>query len=157
MKRSLFASVCLGLVLLLQPSLANDKTKNNTTETTSQKSLYHRLGGYDAIAAVVDEFIGRLAGDQMFARFFAGFSVDSKKHLRQHILNQFCEATGGPCIYTGRAMKASHSGLGITEAEWQAAAKHLIAAMDKFKVPAKEKDEVIAFVSKLKADIVEKP
>jgi hemoglobin len=121
-----------------------------------QKSLYQRLGGYDAIAAVVDDFIGRLASDEQFARFFTGFSNESKKRLRQLIVEQFCEATGGPCFYTGRAMKASHAGLGITEKEWEAGAKHLIAALDKFKVGQKEKDEVIAFVNTLKKDIVEK-
>jgi hemoglobin len=153
MKRVFLVLVCLGLLSVLQPGFAPAKA----VDTTAQKTLYQRLGGYDAIAAVVDDFIGRLAGDQTFARFFLGFSVDSKKKLRQHIVNQFCEATGGPCIYTGRTMKASHMGLGITEAEWQAGAKHLVAALDKFKVPAKEKDDVIAFVSTLKADIVEKP
>jgi hemoglobin len=127
-----------------------------TSITAQQKSLYQRLGGYDAIAAVVDEFIGRLAGDQQFARFFAGLSTDSKKRLRQLLVEQLCEAAGGPCLYTGRAMKASHAGLGITEKEWEAGAKHLIAALDKFKVPQKEKDEVVAFVSTLKKEIVEK-
>ncbi len=127
-----------------------------TLVTAQQKSLYQRLGGYDAIAAVVDDFIMRVASDQQFARFFAGLSTDSKKRLRQLIVEQFCEATGGPCYYTGRAMKDSHAGLGITEKEWEAGANHLIAALDKFKVPQKEKDEVIAFVSTLKKEIVEK-
>ncbi len=126
-----------------------------TSITAQQRSLYQRLGGYDAIAAVVDEFIGRLSGDQQFARFFAGFSTDSKKRLRQLLVEQLCEAAGGPCLYTGRAMKTSHAGLGITEKEWEAGAKHLIAALDKFKVPQKEKDEVVAFVSTLKKEIVE--
>jgi hemoglobin len=66
-------------------------------------------------------------------------------------------ATGGPCVYTGRTMKASHAGLGITGAEWQAAVNHLVASLDKFKVPMKEKDELLAIASSLKADIVEKP
>jgi len=121
-----------------------------------EKSLYERIGGYNALAAVVDDFIGRLIGDKQFEKFFAGFSVDSKKRIRQHILDQFCAATGGPCIYTGREMKTSHAGLGITNADWDAAAKHLAASLDKFKVPEKEKGEVLAFVTTLKKDIVEK-
>ena len=87
----------------------------------SSATLYARLGGYDAIAAVVDDFIGRLAGDKRFERFFAGFSDDSKKRLRQHILDQFCVAAGGPCVYMGRDMKTTHKGLGITEADWDVA------------------------------------
>ena len=120
------------------------------------KTLYQRLGGYDAIAAVVDDFVGRLVTDQQFARFFAGHSTDSKKRIRQHILDQFCAAAGGPCVYTGRAMKTSHEGLGITEAEWDAAGKHLAATLDKFKVPEAEKKDLLAFVGSLKNDIVEK-
>ena len=121
-----------------------------------KKSLYERIGGYNALAAVVDDFIGRLVTDVRFSRFFAGHSDDSKKRIRQHILDQFCAATGGPCIYTGRDMKTAHKGLGITGGDWDAAAKHLVASLDKFKVPEKEKNEVLAFVTSLKKDIVEK-
>jgi hemoglobin len=115
------------------------------------------VGGYDALALVVDDFIVRLATDKRFERFFAGFSNDSKQRLRQHILDQFCKAAGGPCVYLGRDMKTTHGGLGITEADWDAAAKHLVAAMDKYKVPQAEKDELMAFVATQKKDIVEKP
>jgi hypothetical protein len=69
-----------------------------------------RLGGYDAIAAVADDFIGRLVGDERFARFFADHSIDSTKPIRQLIVDQLCEATGGPCVYIGRDMKTTHEG-----------------------------------------------
>jgi hemoglobin len=121
-----------------------------------KKSLYERLGGYNAIAAVVDDFVGKLITDKQFERFFVGHSTDSKKRIRQHIVDQFCAAAGGPCIYTGRTMKDSHAGLGITEAEWDAAAKHLVATLDKFKVGEPEKKDLLAFVGSLKNDIVEK-
>lgn len=122
----------------------------------SEKSLYERLGRYDAIAAVSDDFIARLANDKQLSRFLVGLSADSKKRLRQLVVDQLCEATGGPCIYIGRSMKASHAGLGITESDWQATVKHLVATLDKFKVPQKEKDELLAIASSLKGDIVEK-
>jgi len=128
----------------------------STSAQAQEKSLYARVGGYDALAAVVDDFVGRLVGDKQFEKFFIGHSNDSKKQIRQHILDQFCAATGGPCVYTGREMKTSHAGLGITNAEWDAAAKHLVASLDKFKVPEKEKGEILAFVTSLKKDIVEK-
>ena len=102
------------------------------------------------------DFVGRLVADKQFERFFAGHSTDSKKRIRQHIVDQLCAAAGGPCIHTGRTMKDSHMGLGISEAEWDAAAKHLVASLDKFKVPEPEKKELLAFVTSLKADIVEK-
>src|SRR5215475_14003490 len=120
-------------------------------------SLYKRLGGYDAIAAVADDFLGRLAADKQMSRFFVGVSADSLRKLRQHVVDQLCEATGGPCYYFGRSMKTVHTGLGITESDWQLTVKHLIATLDKFKVPAKEREEVLTMVSSLKREIVEKP
>ena len=142
----------IGLVLSLLLMVAGSMP----SRAAQEKSLYQRIGGYDALAAVVDDFVGRLVTDKQFERFFVGHSDDSKKRIRQHILDQFCAATGGPCLYLGRDMKTSHAGLGITSAEWDAAAKHLIASLDKFKVPEKEKGEVLAFVGSLKKDIVEK-
>ena len=133
--------------VVVAPARAQDKT---------EKSLYERLGGYDAVAAFADEFIKRLAADKQLARFLTGLSTDSKKKLRQHLVNQVCAATGGPCIYTGRDMKTVHTGLGINEDDWAAGAKALTETLDYLKVGKKEKDEVIAFVSGLKKDIVEK-
>ena len=129
------------------PAIAQGKTE----------TLYNRLGGYDAIAAVVDDFVGRLGSDPQFARFSNGFSRESKKRRRQLIVDQLCEAAGGPCFYIGRSMKTSHGGLEITGAEWAAMVKHLAGSLDKFKIPQKEKEELLAIVSSLKADIVEAP
>jgi hemoglobin len=131
-------------------------TLSTQSMAQEKKSLYDRLGGYNALAAVVDDFIGRLVNDERFNKFFVGHSVDSQKKIRQHILDQLCQATGGPCIYTGRDMKTSHQGLKISDADWDAAAKHLVESLDKFKVPKQEKDEVLTFVTSLKKDIVEK-
>jgi len=120
-------------------------------------SLYKRLGGYDALAAVTDDFVGRLAGDPQFTKFFAGHSTDSIKRIRQNLVDQLCAATGGPCIYVGRDMKTSHAGLGITGKDWDLSIHHLTATLDKFNVPAKEKDEVLTALTPLKKDIAEKP
>ena len=149
--RTLLASLALSLSLAtLWSASAQDG------QMQMKKSLYERLGGYDAVAAVVDDFVGRLVTDKQFERFFVGHSTDSKKRIRQHIVDQLCAAAGGPCVYMGRTMKDSHAGLGISEAEWDAAAKHLVASLDKFKVPEPEKKDLLAFVTGLKADIVEK-
>lgn len=142
------------VILALAPTWAAPDAP--AQQQPAEKSLYERLGGYNAVAAVVDDFIARLASDPQLQKFLVGLSTDSKKRLRQHVLDQFCQATGGPCLYTGRDMKTSHAGLGITEKEWDAGAKHLVAALDKFKVPEREKSEVVAFVQSLKKDIVEK-
>lgn len=151
MKKSI--TILCALTLLLPLSASFDSSR---ASAQSSNSLYKRLGGYDALAAVTDDFITRLATDRQLARFFGGASDDSKKRLRQHVIDFLCQATGGPCVYTGRDMKTSHKGLGITGADWDAGVKHLVATLDKFKVPKKEKDEVLAAVSGLRADIVEK-
>src|ERR1051326_1056730 len=108
-QRTALIGIALSLLLMAAGSVSAQ---------AQEKSLYERVGGYNALAAVVDDFVGRLVADKQFERFFAGHSTDSKKRIRQHILDQFCAATGGPCVYTGRDMKTSHAGLGITEAEW---------------------------------------
>lgn len=118
-------------------------------------TLYQRLGGYDAIAAVTDEFIGKMAADAQLAKFFAGHATASLQRIRQLVVDQLCAATGGPCVYIGRDMKSSHAGLGITEADWNVAVAHLVATLDKFQVPKREKDELLAIASTLKADIVD--
>lgn len=127
---------------------------SGTAQDKSDPSLYKRLGGYDAIAAVVDDFIPRLVTDPLLGRFFAGHGIDSKKRLRQLVVEKVCEATGGPCFYTGRTMKDAHSGLGITEEQWNASQKHFGETLDKFQVPKKEQDELVAIVLGLKGDIV---
>lgn len=124
---------------------------------SSEPSLYQRLGGYDAIAAVTDDFLDRLLKDPTQGRFFTGHSTQSKQRIRQHIVEQLCAAAGGPCVYTGRPTKEAHAGLGIAEQDWTTSVHHLVAALDKFKVPKREKDELLAFLTSLKPDIVEKP
>jgi hemoglobin len=148
-KRSLFG--LLALVFVAAPAFSQTKA------AAAGPTLYTRLGGYDAIAAVSDDFIARLAADKQLARFLVGLSDNSKTHLRQLVVDLLCQATGGPCIYIGRDMKTAHKGLGITGSDWDLSVKALVASLDKFKVPQKEKDELLVIASSLKPDIVEKP
>ena len=121
----------------------------------TEKSLYHRLGGYDAIAAVVDDFMAAMGNDPQLKRFFVGMSPEDGQRTRQLIVDFMCKAAGGPCYYTGRSMKETHEGMGINENDWNLAAGYLAATLDKFKVPSKEKSEVLGLVSSLKGDMVE--
>lgn len=120
----------------------------------SKDSLYKRLGGYDAIAAVTDDMLGRLIADPQLSRFFVGFNNESKTRIRQHFVDFLCKAAGGPCAYRGQDMKTAHAGINITEQDWAAAVKDLQATLDKFKVPERERGEVLSMVSGLKGDIV---
>ena len=145
----------IAAIALLCGISAFAQNTNNSMET-KEKSLYMRLGGYDAIAAVSDEFIVKLATGKRLKRFVVGLSDDSKKKLRQHLVDFLCNLTGGPCAYTGRDMKTVHTGLGIDEDDWQEGVDALVAVLDKFKVPEKEKTEVVTAFGTLKKDIVEK-
>jgi hemoglobin len=126
------------------------------TAAAEEKSLYQRLGGYDAIAAVSDEFIARLASDEEEKRFFIGFSSDSKLHIRQLLVDLVCKATGGPCAYIGREMKTAHAGAGITKADWDRSLKIFSEVLNKFKVPDKEQQELSALLLPLEKDVVDK-
>jgi hemoglobin len=117
------------------------------------KSLYDRLGGKGAITAVVETFVGNVGGDKRINGFFA--STDLTK-LKGHLVNQICEASGGPCKYTGRTMKQTHAGMGVPDAAFGALVEDLVAALDHHKVGKTEKDELLGVLGPMKSDIVEK-
>ncbi len=119
-----------------------------------ERSLYQRLGGYDVIAAVVDDLFARLREDPKFARFTVR-SRDSHHRARQLLVDQMCALAGGPCMYIGRDMKTSHAGLGITEGEWEANLRHTISALQKHGVAEPELGEFIALFTQYKGEIVE--
>jgi len=152
-------SLYLALILWLVPAaplttLASPLPVPPPQAAPNSDSLYKRLGGYDALAAVTDDFIGHLASDPKLGRFFVGLSTDSKIRVRQHVVDFLCVATGGPCKYTGRDMVTAHTGLGITEDDWALSVKYLEATLDKFKVPAREHQDVIGAIGPLKSQIV---
>ncbi len=118
-------------------------------------TLYARLGGYDAIAAVADDLLPRLMSDPQLDRFWKHRAADSVRREKQLLIDFLCASAGGPLYYVGRDMKTSHKGMGISEGDWQAFLGHVTATLDKFKVPARERAEVLAFMASTKKDIVE--
>jgi hemoglobin len=129
--------------------------KDTTSAQASTKPLYDRLGGVDGIKAVVKDFVEeQVAKDD---RINARFANTDLVKLQEHLTSQICEATGGPCTYTGRNMKESHAGMGVTEAEWDALVEDLVKSLDKFDVGKQEQNELLAALSTMKSDIVEKP
>jgi hemoglobin len=123
--------------------------------SNATKTLYERLGGYDAIAAIVDDLLAAEGADPQFARFVAGRSLDSLRRNRQLLLDQICALAGGPCFYTGRDMKASHTGLGITESEWRANMRYTETTLAAHGIRDPEKAEFLALFEQFKADIVQ--
>lgn len=148
MSRIVYALI---IVLALQPSAGAAPPQL----AQGERSLYQRLGGYDAIAAVTDDFLGRLAADASLGRFFVGHGTDSVQRIRQDIVDFLCKATAGPCVYGGRDMKTAHAGLGISGSDWDKMLVHLNATFNKFQVPQGERNELLAAVAGLRKDIVE--
>jgi len=128
-----------------------------SAETSAQKSLYDRLGGVYAIAAVIDDFINRIMDNP---RLNANPKVDEAHHrvsragFKYLVTEMVCGATGGPQQYTGRSMRDSHVHLDITEDEWQVFLADLQACLDHFAVPKAEQGEIFALVDSTKSDIV---
>ena len=115
------------------------------------QSLYQRLGGKDAIVAVVDDFVGNVAADTRINRRFSGTDIPRLKGL---LVDQICAGTCGPCTYTGRDMKTTHTGMNITDSEFGALVEDLVKSLDKFKVPEKEKNDLLGILGPMKSDIV---
>jgi hemoglobin len=121
----------------------------------SQKTLYERLGGYDAITAVVNHLLPRLQADALLGRFWQHRGEDGVKREKQLLIDFLCACAGGPLYYTGRDMKTSHKGMKISERDWAAFSGHLQATLAAFNVPQAERDEAVAFIQSTKPDIVE--
>lgn len=121
-----------------------------------EKTLYQRLGGYDTIAAIVDDIGSRLAGDSQMRRFFLGHSKDSLARQRQLVLDLICDLAGGPCIYIGRDLKTAHAGLGISPADWERTMSLLAETLSKVDVAQRERRDFMALIAGLQNDIVEK-
>lgn len=138
-------SLALG-ILFLTTSIAQ----------AQEKSLYERLGGYEAISAVVNDFADRLFNDEVVGKRFFGMGDDSRAGFKQKNINLVCAATGGPCKIISRTAKTTHQGLGIKASEFDIVAGHLVDVLHKFKVPQQEFDELMAIIGTLRPDIVEK-
>lgn len=121
----------------------------------SEPTLYQRLGGYDAIAAVCANLITRLRADTQLGRFWANRGEDGIQREYQLLVDVLCNAAGGSMYYTGRDMKLTHKGMRISAGDWDVFMVHLNATLDHFAVPGAERDDVVSFVLSTRDDMVE--
>jgi hemoglobin len=142
-KLALPAALCAGVLL--------SACQDMSMKPMAERSLYDRLGGKGAITAVVDDFVGNVAADKRINGFFAKADVP---RLKGNLVDQICQATGGPCVYTGRDMMTAHKGMGISDGDFSALVEDLVKTLDKFNVPAKEKGELLNILGPLKPQIV---
>jgi hemoglobin len=150
-----FAVAC---VLMLTAACSSDMSgssqgmkSDSGMKQSMGPSLYERLGKKDAITAVVDDFVGRVANDTRVNGKFANANIPRLKML---LVEQICAASGGPCTYTGRDMKTTHAGMGVTGEQFDALVGDLVASLNKFKVPEREKNELLSVLGPMKKDIV---
>lgn len=144
-------AMILGFALALS---ACSSMETPGTASATQKSLYERLGGKTAIIAMVDDFVGRVAADNRINGKFANANIP---RLKSMLIDQICQASGGTCAYTGRDMKSTHAGMGVSSSDFDALVGDLVATLNKFKVPEREKNELLGALGPMKGDIVEKP
>jgi hemoglobin len=128
------------------------------SQATGKDTLYKSLGGKKAIVAVVDDFVGRVAADNRINGFFKATASDPKRlaKFKKNLVNQICEAAGGPCKYTGKDMKTAHAGMGIGSSDFDALVQDLVASLDKFSVKEGDKQALLGVLGPMKKDIVEK-
>jgi hemoglobin len=128
------------------------------SQAAGNDTLYKSLGGKKAIVAVVDDFVGRVAADNRINGFFKATASDPKRlaKFKKNLVDQICEAAGGPCKYTGKDMKTAHAGMGIASDDFDALVQDLVAALDKFSVKDGDKQALLGVLGPMKKDIVEK-
>lgn len=126
-------------------------------KAAAKDTLYNRLGGKKAIVAVVDAFVGNCASDARINNFFAATAGDKARlaKFKGNLVDQICEAAGGPCKYKGKDMKSAHAGMGVKEADFNALVEDLVKALDKFKVAEADKNTLLGVLGPMKSDIVE--
>ena len=124
-------------------------------QTATATSLYERLGGYDALAAAVDDLLPRLQGDAQLGVYWRGQNDHTKKRGRQMLLDFLVSALGGPAIYNGLDMKAAHQGLRISNSDWAVMEGHVLAVLDEFNIQGREREEFLGAAASLKGDIVQ--
>lgn len=119
------------------------------------KSLYERLGGYDAIATVADDLLPRLMGDAQLGRFWEHRGDDGLRREKQLLIDFLSHSAGGPLYYTGRDMATSHRGMRISNSDWELFVGHLQDTLAEFDLGEQERADVLAFIESTKQDIVE--
>lgn len=131
-----------------------EETRSVDEVVSDQETLYQRLGGYDVVAAIIDDMGPRALNDPAFSMFFTDIDEEAGKAARQHVVNLVCELAGGPCFYNGRDMTTVHKELGITDEQWHLNLGHLADTLDALNIAGDEKSDVIALFAGLKEVVV---
>src|SRR5690349_19877955 len=154
-------NVIAVLAILAAPACARKDeapTDSTAAAAATPRSLYDRLGGTPAITSVVDGFVANVASDARINKFFSHVASDTAamRQFKQKLVDQVCQGSGGPCTYTGKDMKTAHAGMCLTNADFDALVEDQVKALDTAGFQQKEKDELLAVLGPMRADIVTK-
>lgn len=151
-----FLTGALLVASIFVVSCGKDDKAPDPIDPTPTPTLYERLGGVNAISAVVDQFLANVVADNRINGRFAATVADPFRTqlLRNNLIDQVCAGSGGPCQYKGKTMLAAHTGMNITVAEFNALVEDLVASLDHFSVPTQEKNELLAILGPMQSDVV---
>jgi hemoglobin len=144
------------LVLALSGGMLSSCSKSNDPAPQATPSLYERLGGINAVSAVVDQFLVNVVADNRINASFSATVANEYRTtlLRNNLIDQICAGAGGPCVYKGKNMLEAHRGMNITDAQFNALVEDLVAALNTFNVKEKEQQDLLAILGPMKSDIV---
>jgi hemoglobin len=144
-------SLRLAPVIAVAAAITLGSFGSASAQMMGKRSLYDRLGGYPAITAVVDDFVANVAADKRINKFFANANIP---RLKSRLVDQLCQASGGPCYYPGADMKTAHAGMGVRNKDFDALVQDLVKSLNKFKVPKAEQNEIASVLLPMRKDIV---
>lgn len=131
----------LARIILCLALVACGGKASKPAAPTDNRPLFERLGGLPAITAVVDDFVAATGSDERIKTLFMNTDV---ARLKKMMVEDICERTGGPCKYTGKSMQESHKDMKLKPEDFEVFMEDLEKTLDKLKVPAREKGEVLA-------------
>jgi hemoglobin len=152
---------CFGLIACApkdDQAASNTDTAAPAMAAATPQTLFDRLGGRTAIASVVDAFVANVAADTRVNKFFGRVAGDTSamRQFKEKLVDQMCQGSGGPCTYAGLDMQTAHRGMGLADADFDAIVDDLVRALDGAGVAQKEKDDLLAILGPMRADIVTK-
>ncbi len=145
------------LLILTVSILITGTAYSQSGSVSEEKSLYERLGGLEGISLVVSDFVDVFIQDQVIMsnpRVKERKTPESAPYIKYQVTTMVCQATGGPCEYTGLDMREAHKGLNVSDSEWDRMVEIFAETLAKHNVPERETQELFGILGPTKDDIV---
>ena len=123
-------------------------------QTAPNDALYRKLGGQAGLVTLVDDFMLRLLADARMNPFFRDVN---QKHVKEQLVAQFCQVSGGPCKLEGPDMKKAHDGMDITKRDFNALVEVLQQSMDAQGISFSAQNRLLAQLAPMHREIINTP